>query len=888
MDLADFISSEGEDTEEEQGRTPSSDVKKKASLSGFGRRLVAVASTVGGAIARSAEAAAETVQRGPKQIQAILQRVQHQIEQQRMAALLEEQRDAPVDVQVGFQLYEDSPQELRSRLWMALLEHPDLVGEYQALLAQQRANYPPASPAAAADADDKEPVTPASPTAAVPKEGHGDGASSSAEVTAVPEPNHPDPPAEPLRASTVPEGGDVGGDVGSLSTSERADAQLGEEEEDVQATPSRGPHTAPKVDPDAVVATEEGWEGEGLAVDAGVDEAPAAASGTVEVPKQQETVNAQASMVPDAGHVSCDAGHISPPPSHSGGSRATSPMGRLAAAMGLRRTPGGDSSSGIGNNSSRDSSRRDRDRSVEAAGSAEPGAGSEREEGHSHVGTPTSTQSRGSASGSGAEEWEVVDDGSGEGKQRQGQALLAASGSGRLMGAEGYSREQEAFRNKLMAAMMAVPWPLSSEYPEECRYSTLLQISVGQEEVDEVISRDIHRTFPEHPMFGFEQGQQALFRVLKAYSLHDIEVGYCQGMAFVAGLLLFYMNEEPAFQMFCRMLGAAGPNLRRLYLPGLEGLKAELRAFEFLMARHLPNLKAHLEACGVVPVLFASQWFLTAFSCPFPVHFACRLVDVMAVEGDSSIMLRTALTIMAECEADLFLLDDFEAIITYLKVEPVQWPLHRIRRVLDAAVHSAISKEDLAAAAAAVQEGYAGSLSRHSTSLEGLETEATGGTYFLPPAQDPEGASAMPSDPGAAAAAGPAALGPAMPAIATAPERALSSRRHSRGASLSQQALTSALAAAAPAAPPSRHGSLGAGLASGAGAEGSSGAQQAEQGAGAGQGDDLEAELAKHNRTLEEEYMAMVLALDMMWADSGDAASPAFDEVAGSRPPQQQ
>lgn len=47
---------------------------------------------------------------------------------------------------------------------------------------------------------------------------------------------------------------------------------------------------------------------------------------------------------------------------------------------------------------------------------------------------------------------------------------------------------------------------------------------MGQEEVDEVISRDIHRTFPEHPLFGFEQGQQALFRVLKAYSLHDIEV----------------------------------------------------------------------------------------------------------------------------------------------------------------------------------------------------------------------------------------------------------------------------------------------------------------------------------------------------------------------------
>lgn len=38
-----------------------------------------------------------------------------------------------------------------------------------------------------------------------------------------------------------------------------------------------------------------------------------------------------------------------------------------------------------------------------------------------------------------------------------------------------------------------------------------------------MISRDIHRTFPEYPLFGAESGQQALFRVLKAYSLHDLE-----------------------------------------------------------------------------------------------------------------------------------------------------------------------------------------------------------------------------------------------------------------------------------------------------------------------------------------------------------------------------
>lgn len=38
----------------------------------------------------------------------------------------------------------------------------------------------------------------------------------------------------------------------------------------------------------------------------------------------------------------------------------------------------------------------------------------------------------------------------------------------------------------------------------------------------------------------------------------------------------------------------SGPNLRRLYLPGLEGLKSELRKLDFLLERYLPALTAHL------------------------------------------------------------------------------------------------------------------------------------------------------------------------------------------------------------------------------------------------------------------------------------------------------
>jgi hypothetical protein len=44
-----------------------------------------------------------------------------------------------------------------------------------------------------------------------------------------------------------------------------------------------------------------------------------------------------------------------------------------------------------------------------------------------------------------------------------------------------------------------------------------------------------------------QSGQAALRRVLRAYSYYDPEVGYCQGMNFIAGMFLTVMNEEEAF-----------------------------------------------------------------------------------------------------------------------------------------------------------------------------------------------------------------------------------------------------------------------------------------------------------------------------------------------------
>lgn len=56
----------------------------------------------------------------------------------------------------------------------------------------------------------------------------------------------------------------------------------------------------------------------------------------------------------------------------------------------------------------------------------------------------------------------------------------------------------------------------------------------------------VGRTFPTYDYFvtRLGPGQLGLFNVLKAYSLLDKEVGYCQGLSFVVGLLLMHVRLD--------------------------------------------------------------------------------------------------------------------------------------------------------------------------------------------------------------------------------------------------------------------------------------------------------------------------------------------------------
>ena len=72
----------------------------------------------------------------------------------------------------------------------------------------------------------------------------------------------------------------------------------------------------------------------------------------------------------------------------------------------------------------------------------------------------------------------------------------------------------------------------------------------------------------------------------------------------------------------------------------------------------------------MVPVLYASQWLLTCFACPFSAPVACRVIDALLIENRPHCLLRVALALLAELEPDLLALDDFEELITFIKARP--------------------------------------------------------------------------------------------------------------------------------------------------------------------------------------------------------------------------
>merc|ERR1719161_305709 len=136
-------------------------------------------------------------------------------------------------------------------------------------------------------------------------------------------------------------------------------------------------------------------------------------------------------------------------------------------------------------------------------------------------------------------------------------------------------------------------WKAAMQYNEqECvqDYEVLCKM---ENQWTKLIRADACNTFPAEQHFGANH-QECLVRVLNAYANHNQNVGYCQGLNFIAGLLLLVSKDEKgAFGVLVSLMSHIG--LSGFYAENQQLLHAYTSTWEKGLAQKMPELSAHFK-----------------------------------------------------------------------------------------------------------------------------------------------------------------------------------------------------------------------------------------------------------------------------------------------------
>lgn len=170
-----------------------------------------------------------------------------------------------------------------------------------------------------------------------------------------------------------------------------------------------------------------------------------------------------------------------------------------------------------------------------------------------------------------------------------------------------------------------------------------------KEDLETVIIKDLDRTYPNCQLFKdkYGNGQRKLYKVLANYSKYNTSTGYVQGMGFIAAVFLTYMDEESSFYMLHSLMKKY--ELEGFYLPGFPELKKTFYILLNLEKKFVPKIYELFKKEGMMPSMYASEWFICLFSRNLDFHTLVRIFDVFLLEG-YKVIYRFALALLKSKE----------------------------------------------------------------------------------------------------------------------------------------------------------------------------------------------------------------------------------------------
>ncbi|XP_078606131.1 uncharacterized protein LOC144878889 isoform X2 [Branchiostoma floridae x Branchiostoma japonicum] len=195
---------------------------------------------------------------------------------------------------------------------------------------------------------------------------------------------------------------------------------------------------------------------------------------------------------------------------------------------------------------------------------------------------------------------------------------------------------------------------------------TLSEQSVVVSQHRKQIELDLLRTMPCNEHFNQldADGIGKLRNILQAYCLHNPNIGYCQGLNFMVGMSLLFLEEEDAFWF---LVAVTEKYFSINYFDkNLVGAQADQEVLKELVSEIMPRLRDHLEVLGILLSTVTLNWFLALFFDSVPFETLLRIWDCFLVEGPK-VLFRFSLAILKLHEEAILSREDSLSVMKYMK-----------------------------------------------------------------------------------------------------------------------------------------------------------------------------------------------------------------------------
>eukprot|EP00794_Sanderia_malayensis_P005458 gene5458-6141_t len=186
---------------------------------------------------------------------------------------------------------------------------------------------------------------------------------------------------------------------------------------------------------------------------------------------------------------------------------------------------------------------------------------------------------------------------------------------------------------------------------------------VSKENTVGLIALDVARTFPT--LCIFQKGgpyHESLKNLLGAYTCYRPDVGYVQGMSFIAAMLLLNMDLIDAFICFANLMHK--PCQMAFFMVNQPMMEAYFNSFDVMLEECCPRIHQHFRQQKLSHDIYLIDWIFTIYSKSLPLDIACRVWDLFCRDGEA-FLFRTAIGIL-NLNQDLLLSLDFFRLAQHL------------------------------------------------------------------------------------------------------------------------------------------------------------------------------------------------------------------------------